>query len=90
MLDPESKELWEELKGIWKKSSDTKKIQIQISELVDELKGKVGQFEMDSINKDIAMITGSITQFEKESISRDMAMFSGLIRRLLRRLGIRK
>jgi len=90
MLDPESKELWQELKEVWQKSSQTKTIHIQISGLVDELKGKVSQFEKDSINKDIATITTSITQFEKDSISRDVAMFSGLIRKLLRRLGIKK
>lgn len=90
MLDSESKELWQELKEIWKKSSETKKIHIQISGLVDELKSKVSQFEKDSINRDIETITTSISQFEKDSIRRDIEMFSGLIRKLLRRLGIKK
>ena len=90
MLDQESKEVWRELKDIWKNSSQTKKIHIEISGLVDELKGKISQFEKDSINKDIATITASISQFEKDSISKDLAMFSGLIRKLLRRLGIKK
>ena len=61
MIDSESKELWQELKEIWKKSSETKKIHIQISELADELKSKVSQFEKDSISKDIATITASTT-----------------------------
>jgi len=90
MLDQESKEVWEELKDIWKNSSRTAKIHIQMSGLVDELKGKISQFEKDSINKDIATITGSISQFEKDSITRDITKITALIRKIIRRFRIKK
>lgn len=90
MIDPESKQVWNEIKEIWKSSSETKRIHIQLSKLVEELEGKVSQFEKDSIRKDIAIITSSTTQFEKDSISRDIAWISRLIKKLLRRLGITK
>ena len=90
MIDQELKETWRELKDIWKNSSQTKKIHIEISELVDELKSKISQFEKDSINRDIATITASISQFEKDSISRDIAKISSLVRKLIRWLGIKK
>ena len=63
MLEKEQKEGWEELKEIWKNSSQTEKINFQISGLIDELKDKPSQFEKDSINKDVTKITALVKKF---------------------------
>lgn len=86
MINQESKEVWDEVKNLWKNSSQTKDINIQLSGLVTELKGKVSQFEKDSIKGDIDMITRSISQFEKDSISRDIDYLSKFVRKILDRI----
>ena len=52
------------------------KINIQVSQLLNEFKSKASQFEKDSIKKDVAFITSSITKFEKDSIKRDLTFIS--------------
>jgi hypothetical protein len=56
MLKQELKKVWQELKGIWKNSSRTEKINFQLSGLMNELKGKISQFEKDSISNDLTKI----------------------------------
>ena len=60
MLKQELKKAWQELKEFWINSSPSEKINFQISGLIDDLKGKISQFEKDSINRDIIKITASI------------------------------
>lgn len=60
MLEQELKEVWQKLKELWKSSSRTDKINYQISRLITGLKGKISQFEKDSITRDITKITASI------------------------------
>jgi hypothetical protein len=81
---------WQELKDIWATSSQTKDINIQMAHLLHELKGKVSQFEKDSIKSDFAVLKaswehskGMISQFEKDSISRDLKKLSGLLKKIL-------
>ena len=52
-MEEEIKDLWNELKDVWKNSSQSEKINFQMSNLIVELKSKVSQFEKDSIKKDI-------------------------------------
>ncbi len=40
---------WQEVKEIWKNSSQTKKIDIQISRLQEELKSKASQFKKNKL-----------------------------------------
>jgi len=81
---------WEELKDIWTNSAQTKKINIQMSALFDELKGMVSQFEKDSIKSDIAILKanwietkGKVSQFEKDAVNRDLVYITKLLRRFL-------
>jgi len=60
MLEQELKKVWRELKEIWKNSSRAEKINFQMSRLMIDLKGKVSQFEKDSISRDLTKITTSI------------------------------
>jgi hypothetical protein len=60
MLEQKLKEVWKELKEIWNNSSRTEKINFQMSGLINDLKGKISQFEKDSITKDITKIKTSI------------------------------
>ena len=83
MLDQELNEEWQKIKEMWKNSSQTKRINFEMSKLLNELKGKMSQFEKDAIRKDSAKITASISQFsasisqfEKDSISRDLKMIT--------------
>ncbi|KYG79141.1 hypothetical protein [Roseivirga echinicomitans] len=90
MANKEQKFEWEELKDIWVNSAQTKKINIQMSSLLDELKGKVSQFEKNSIKSDVATLKthwvqfkGMTSQFEKDSINKDMARITTLLRKFL-------
>lgn len=95
MFEKEQKEGWQELKEIWKKSSQTEKINFQISGLIDELKDwykspMISQFEKDSIKSDVITIKaswnqfkGKISQFEKDSINKDVTKITALVKKFL-------
>ncbi len=72
-----------ELKDVWRNSSQSEKIELQMSGLLAELKSKVSQFEKDSIKKDIKMIKSSTSQFEKDSIKRDVTNITTSIRKII-------
>ncbi|MDN5202709.1 hypothetical protein QQ008_15070 [Fulvivirgaceae bacterium BMA10] len=90
MFEQELNEEWQELKEIWRNSSRTKKINLEMSGLINELKGKMSQFEKDAITRDIKQITSSISQFEKDSIAGDLKKIMASIHKILRMLGIKK
>ncbi|WP_299104575.1 hypothetical protein [uncultured Tenacibaculum sp.] len=81
MENREEQKTWEDIKNIWNNSSESKEINIQMSELLIELKEKTSQFEKDAIKKDIELIKGTMSQFEKN------LMRSGLkfVRRILQK-----
>ena len=90
MSDKKQKFEWQELKEIWINSSQTRKINIQMSRLLDELKGKVSQFEKDSIKSDVAVLKanwkeykGMVSQFEKDSINKDLIKITALLKKFL-------
>jgi hypothetical protein len=78
MLNQEQKEIWQELRDIWKNSSH-----FEISKLMLELKSKVSQFEKESIKRDITKINASISQFEKDSITKDTAKIKASIKKIM-------
>ena len=82
---------WQEIKEIWTNSAQTKQINIQVTRLLDELKGKVSQFEKDSIKSDVAVLKtnwnrfkGMTSQFEKDSINKDLAIVTTLLKKFLK------
>jgi uncharacterized membrane protein YgaE (UPF0421/DUF939 family) len=83
MMEEELKDIWGELKDVWRNSSQSEKIELQMSGLLAELKSKVSQFEKDSIKKDIKMIKSSTSQFEKDSIKRDVTNITTSIRKII-------
>lgn len=90
MSDKDQKFEWQELKEIWMNSSQTRKITIQLSRLLDELEVKVSQFEKDSIKSDLATLRtnwtqfkGMTSQFEKDSIHRDLRIITALLKKFL-------
>ena len=81
---------WKDVKEIWGNSSTGAKINFQVSELINELKGKMSQFEKDSIKSDISIIKSSwanekkkVSQFEKDSIKKDLNLITNLIKKLV-------
>ncbi len=81
---------WQEIKEIWTNSAQTKQINIQVSQLFDELKGRVSPFEQDSIESDLAMLRtnwsqfkGMTSQFEKDSIKKELARIKVLLKKFL-------
>ncbi len=81
---------WQEIKEIWTNSAQMKKINIQVSHLIEELKEKVSQFERDSIESDVAALKtnwnqfkGMTSQFEKDSIRKDLNIIRVLVKRFL-------
>ncbi len=89
-MEEEIKDLWQELKEVWKNSSHTEKINFQMSSLIVELKSKVSQFEKDSIKKDIKRINVLTSQFEKDSISNDIRKITLAIRKVIQYFKLKK
>ena len=82
-MEEEIKDLWGELKNVWRNSSQTEKIELQMSGLLAELKSRVSQFEKDSIRGDIKTIKASISQFEKVSIKNDITKITAPIKKII-------
>jgi hypothetical protein len=93
MRNSEQKNIWKDIKDTWNEHPQSEKINIQASQLISEFKGKVSQFEKDSINSDIAALKvnwaitkrNNISQFEKDSIKKDINIISGFIRKIIAR-----
>ena len=82
-MEEELNDLWGELKDVWRSSSQTEKIELQMSGLLAELKSKVSQFEKDSIRSDIKTIKASINQFERDSIKNDITKITASIKKII-------
>ena len=90
MWSKEQNEVWQDLKVIWNNQPESKKINIQASNLILELKSKVSQFEKDSIKNDIKFIKSSVSQFEKDSIKKDFNIITKFIKKIIDKFGIKK
>ena len=73
------KNIWQDIKDTWNDQPESKKINIQISQLLNDFKSNVSQFEKDSIKSDIANLnlhwtklkkSNKINQFEKGLIKK--------------------
>jgi len=93
MRNSEQKNIWKDIKDTWNEHPQSEKINIQASQLISEFKGKVSQFEKDSINSDIAALKinwaktkrNNISQFEKDSIKKDLNIISEFIKKVINR-----
>lgn len=81
---------WDEMKEIWGNSSKGSTINFQVSELVNELKSKMSEFEKTSIQSDVSQLKlswkdykGKVSQFEKDSISKDLSIISSFFKRFI-------
>ena len=91
MWNSEQKNIWQDIKDTWYEQPQSEKINIQVSKLINEFKGKVSQFEKDSINSDIAALKlnwsktkrNNISQFEKDSIKKDLNIISEFIKKVI-------
>ena len=91
MLNSEQKNIWQDIKNTWNDPPQSEKINIQVSQLINEFKSKVSQFEKDSINSDIAALKlnwaktkrNNISQFEKDSIKKDINIISKFIKKAI-------
>ena len=79
MWNSEQKNIWQDIKNTWNEQPQSEKINIQVSQLINEFKSKVSQFEKDSIKSDIANLnihwnkfkkSNKINQFEKDLIKK--------------------
>lgn len=93
MVKQEQSDAWLEVKDIWKNSSQGEKINFQISELVNELKAKMSQFEKDAIKSDLNKVESSwtnykrnVSQWEKDTVSKDLLKINALLKKFLKRL----
>ena len=93
MRNNEQKKIWQDIKNTWNKQPQSEKINIQVSQLINEFKSKVSQFEKDSINSDIATLKlnwaktkrNNVSQFEKDSIKKDINIISEFIKKVINR-----
>lgn len=97
MRDQEQAELWDDIKEIWKNSSEGETITIHISKLIGELKSKMTEFEKNALDSDVKRIKsswmqykGKVSQFEKRSVSSDLLKITALLKKLLRKLKLKK
>ena len=93
----EQEQTWNEVKEIWGNSSKGAKINFQVSELINELKGKMSQFEKDSIKSDVNKVKSDwtntkskVSQFEKDSIKKDLNLISNLIKKVISKFWTKK
>ena len=93
MKNSEKKNIWQDIKNTWNEQPQSEKINIQVSQLINEFKSKVSQFEKDSINSDIATLKlnwaktkrNNVSQFEKDSIKKDLNIISEFIKKVINR-----
>ena len=93
MWNSEQKNIWQDIKNTWNDPPQSEKINIQVSQLINEFKSKVSQFEKDSINSDIAALKlnwaktkrNNVSQFEKYSIKKDLNIISEFIKKVINR-----
>ena len=93
MWNSEQKNIWQDIKNTWNDPPQSEKINIQVSQLINEFKSKVSQFEKDSINSDIAALKlnwaktkrNNVSQFEKDSIKKDLNIISEFIKKVINR-----
>jgi hypothetical protein len=93
MRDNKQKNIWQDIKDTWNDQPQSEKINIQISQLVNEFNSKVSQFEKDSINSDVAALKANwtktkrdnVSQFERDSIKKDINMISEFIKKVINR-----
>ncbi len=88
---------WQELKEIWGNSAKGAKINVQISKLINELKGKISPFEKKSIQSDLNILKASwakeknkVSQFEKDSVKKDLKIMKSFFKRFLSKLPTKK
>ncbi len=93
MWNNNQKDIWKDIKDTWNKQPQSEKINIQVSQLLNEFNGKISQFEKDSINSDIATLRvnwaktkkDKVSQFEKDSIKKDINIISESIKKIIDR-----
>ena len=85
--------IWQDIQNTWNDQPQAEKINIQISQLINEFKSKVSQFEKDSINSELVTLKTNLTkakrdhvsQFEKNSIKKDINLISRLLKKVINR-----
>lgn len=93
MWNSDQQNIWKDIKNTWNEQPQSDKINIEVSELINEFKSKVSQFEKDSINSDIAALKlnwaktkrKNVSQFEKDSIKKDIKIISAFIKKVIDR-----
>ena len=93
MRNSEQKNIWQDLKNTWNNQPQSEKINIQLSQLTNEFKSKVSEFEKNSIKSDIAALKlnwaktkrNNVSQFEKDSIKKNMKIISAFIKNVIDR-----
>ncbi|MEB8329917.1 hypothetical protein OO009_11175 [Flavobacteriaceae bacterium KMM 6897] len=81
---------WNDVKKIWGNSAKGAKINFKVSELLNELKGKMSQFEKNSIKSDINKIKlawakdkKKVSQFEKDSVKKDLNILTSFLKKIV-------
>ena len=73
---------WEDVKKTWNAQPESKRINIEVNQLMNTFKTKVSDFEKQSIENDLKNITTSISDFEKNSIQKDLKLMNDLIQKI--------
>ena len=78
---------WEDLEELWEGSVQGSQIQIQLSDLLNELKANTSEFEMNAIKRDLKDLDQYFSdfqqitsQFEKDAIKNDLAKITRSLR----------
>lgn len=73
---------WEDLKNTWNAQPESKRINIEVNQLINSFKTKVSDFEKQSIENDLKNITASISDFEKNAIKKDLKFIADLFQKV--------
>ena len=67
MWNNKQKNIWQDIKDTWKDQPESEKINIQISQLLNDFKINVSQLEKDSIKSDINTMNFHLDKFKKSN-----------------------
>ena len=90
MNDKDQSLNWSDLHKIWLNSTQNRKIHLELSQLLEEIKHNTSELEHDLIESDLATLKSNwvryqaeISSFEKDSIMKDWAYITKAFRKFL-------
>jgi len=76
-------DVWSDIKDTWNHSAHAEDINLEIGQLIEELKNKISPLEKKMIEDDIEYIKIHTSQFEKDSIDKDLQLITKSLKKFM-------